>query len=151
MLQVVLESDVPVVLMHMQGTPKDMQVAPQYEDVVAEILGFFRERINYLTSQGVAVERLIIDPGIGFGKKLEHNLCLLRNLDQLVELGPPVLLAHSRKRFLGEIAGIEEEQSRDLATAVVTALCRNSGIAMVRVHNVAATRQALDVAEALAA
>lgn len=149
MLQVVKESEVPVVLMHMQGTPQTMQLAPSYGDVVAEIKSYFKAKLAWLEQEGVDSKRLILDPGIGFGKTLEHNLAILKNLHSFTELGPPLLLAHSRKRFLKEITGIENERERDLATAVVAALCSNSGVSIIRVHDVAATRQALAVAAAL--
>lgn len=149
MLSVVRESTVPVIIMHMQGTPADMQIEPRYDDVVADVVGFFAERIGWITKNGVAKDRLIIDPGIGFGKTVHHNLSLLKHLETLSTLGLPVLLGHSRKRFLGEVTKISREVDRDLATAVASALCIDKNIAIVRVHNVAATRQALLVAEAI--
>lgn len=149
MIAVVRESKVPVILMHMLGTPATMQDKPEYENVVEEVLDFFRERIEWICNQGVDRERLIVDPGIGFGKRLHHNLSLLKHLDAFSCLELPVLLGHSRKRFLGEITGVAAEQERDLATAIATALCATSAISIVRVHNVAATRQALLIAEAV--
>ncbi len=151
MVALVRKTAVPVILMHMQGSPSTMQVDPRYDDVVADIIAFFRERVDWLTSQGVARQRLIVDPGIGFGKTVAHNLSLLKHLDEFSRhLGLPVLLGHSRKRFLGEITGVKSEAERDTATAVAAALCATKDIAMVRVHNVALTRQALQVAEAMA-
>jgi dihydropteroate synthase len=150
MITVLRESSVPVIIMHMQGTPSDMQVNPVYQDVVGEIIGFFAERIDWITGHGVDRTRLIIDPGIGFGKNLQHNLSILKHLDSFADvLGVPLLLGHSRKRFLGAITGIPDEEARDLATAVVAALSADKKISIVRVHNVAATRQALLVAEAV--
>jgi len=149
MLTVVRNTTVPVIIMHMQGTPADMQVRPVYTDVVREVSAFFAERLDWLAENGVARHRLILDPGIGFGKTLHHNLSLLKHLDDLSALGVPVLVGHSRKRFLGEIAAIPAEAERDLATAVASALCAAKKIAIIRVHNVAATRQALLVAEAI--
>ncbi len=149
MIAVVRESNLPVIIMHMQGTPTDMQVNPDYTDVVTDIIDFFTERIDWITGNGVDRNRLIIDPGIGFGKTLQHNLSILKNLEQFSSLKLPLLLGHSRKRFLGTITGIPTEEDRDLATAVVAALCATKNIAMIRVHNVAATRQALLVAEAI--
>ena len=152
MVDVARESSVPVVLMHMQGTPADMQIRPSYRDVVAEILDFFEERVSWLTGQGIDRNRLIVDPGIGFGKSLQHNLSLLKHLDAFSRLGLPLLLGHSRKRFLGEITGQASAGERDLATAVVAALCCAKGaVKIVRVHDVAGTRQALQLAAALAA
>lgn len=148
MIAVARETHVPVIIMHMQGTPADMQIKPQYDDVVADIIDFFAERIDWVTAHGVARDRLIIDPGIGFGKTIRHNLLILKHLDKLSTFGLPVLLGHSRKRFLGELAGIPAEAERDSVTAVAAALCLDK-MAIVRVHNVAATRQALQIAAAL--
>lgn len=149
MITVVQQTSVPVIIMHMQGTPTDMQVKPVYTDVVTEIIDFFKERIDWLTGKGIDRNRLIIDPGIGFGKTLQHNLSILKHLENFDSLSLPLLLGHSRKRFLGDIADIPAEKERDLATAVVAALCAAKNIAIVRVHNVAATRQALLVAKAI--
>jgi dihydropteroate synthase len=149
MLDVVQHSDVPLIIMHMRGTPADMQINPEYTDVVADILGFFQERLGWLKENGVSPERVIIDPGIGFGKTMHHNLSILRRLGELHALGAPVLLGHSRKRFLGELSGLAT-QDRDHLTAVVSALSVDKGIAIARVHNVLATRQAIMLAEAIA-
>lgn len=152
MLAVVRKTAVPVILMHMQGTPSTMQVAPHYDNVVTDIITFFKDRVAWLQENGVERKRLIVDPGIGFGKTVAHNLSLLKHLEQFTaQLDLPLLLGHSRKRFLGELTGIKEEAGRDLATAVAAALCADRGVAMVRVHNVAATRQALQVSAAIAA
>lgn len=149
MIGVALECDVPIIIMHMQGTPTDMQIKPSYDDVVAEIVEFFQERLDWITAKGVDRNRLIIDPGIGFGKSLQHNLSILKHLDEFSKLGHPVLLGHSRKRFLGDITGKAEEMERDLASAVVTGICASKQIDIMRVHDVAATRQALKVARAI--
>ena len=148
MLALVKMTTAPVIIMHMQGTPETMQIKPQYDNVVEEILEFFRERISWVESKGVNRNRLIIDPGIGFGKTREHNLTILKHLDRFTELGLPVLLGHSRKRFLGDITGLDATH-RDLPTAVVSALTAACGVAIIRVHDVASTRQALLVAEAI--
>lgn len=149
MIEVVRQTKVPVIIMHMQGTPGDMQIKPAYNDVVTEILDFFKERIDWITGKGVDRDRLIIDPGIGFGKNLQHNLSILKHLENFSSLNLPLLLGHSRKRFLGTITEIPAEEERDVATAVVAALCATKNVAMVRVHNVTATRQALLIAEAI--
>lgn len=149
MIALVRKTDVPVIIMHMKGSPSDMQIKPEYDDVVAEIILFFQERIEKIAAYGIEKDRLIIDPGIGFGKTLQHNLTLLKELHRFSEFGLPVLLGHSRKRFLGDITGVEEEEKRDTATAVVSALCSRKNIDIIRVHNVAATREALLVAEAV--
>lgn len=150
MLTLVQNTSVPVIIMHMQGTPADMQIQPSYNNVVEEIITFFRERIKWLMEKGVDQNRLIIDPGIGFGKTQHHNFSLLKHLDKFSTLNLPVLLGHSRKRFLRETAEVPQGEARDLATAVVSALCADKNVSIVRVHNVAATRQALLVAKAIA-
>ncbi len=149
MVEVVSNTSGEVIIMHMQGTPGTMQDDPHYRDVVAEVISFFRERLEFLGAAGIDLERIIIDPGIGFGKKLKHNLQLLKHLDRLSELGRPVLLGHSRKRFLGDITGLEADQ-RDGVSSVVSALSLNKNISIFRVHDVAATRHALVVARAVA-
>jgi dihydropteroate synthase len=149
MINIAKSSSVPVIIMHMQGTPADMQIKPTYKNIIQEMVAFFSERIAWLVSHGVAKNRIIIDPGIGFGKTMSHNLTILKNLETFTQFGVPLLLAHSRKRFLGDITGVVEERNRDLATAVVSALCVSKNIAMVRVHDVASTRQALEVAAAI--
>lgn len=149
MLDVVRNSDVPVVIMHMQGSPGTMQVEPSYQDVVAEIIDFFAERLSWLVQNGVERSRIILDPGIGFGKTLAHNLTIIKSLFRFVELGQPVLLGHSRKRFLGELTGAEVAD-RDVSTAIVSALAVQHGISILRVHDVATTRQAVRIAEAVA-
>ena len=149
MISLVRQTTVPVIIMHMQGNPADMQIKPEYRDVTGDIFDFFKERIGWIKTEGVALDRIIIDPGIGFGKNLQHNLSILKNIAKFSSLELPVLLGHSRKRFLGDITGVEHEAERDLASAVVSALCCTKGISIVRVHNVAATRQALHIADTL--
>lgn len=148
MIKVVQETDAQVIIMHMQGTPADMQNRPEYKDVVEEIMAFFEERLEWMTSQGVIRSRIIVDPGIGFGKTLPHNLAIIKHLDKFRSLGQQVLLGHSRKSFLGLLTGQEADQ-RDLSTAVVSALSVQSMVDIIRVHNVNATRQALQIAEAI--
>lgn len=149
MVTVVQETTVPVIIMHMRGTPADMQIQPIYDNVIEEILAFLQGRVDWMIERGIEGNRIIVDPGIGFGKTLQHNLSILKHLDTLSTLGHPVLLGHSRKRFLGDITGVSQEAARDLATAIVTAICATSKIAMVRTHDVAATRQALLIAGAI--
>ena len=148
MLGLLKTTTAPVVIMHMQGTPETMQIEPHYDDVVEEILEFFQERIDWVEENGVSRDRLILDPGIGFGKTRQHNLTILKHLNRFSRLGLPVLLGHSRKRFLGDITGLDPLH-RDLPTAVVSALAAAQGVAIIRVHAVAATRQALLIAEAI--
>ncbi|MBM9606045.1 dihydropteroate synthase [Desulfopila inferna] len=150
MLGLVQSTTVPVIIMHMKGTPGDMQVNPEYDDVVDEIKRFFEERLLWLEKNGVDINRITIDPGIGFGKNRKHNLSIIKHLGELKELGRPLLLAHSRKRFLGDITGRDAED-RDLPTAVVSALALYWNIDMIRVHNVAASLDAVRVTQAILA
>ncbi|MGQ0656711.1 MAG: dihydropteroate synthase [Chromatiales bacterium] len=140
---------VPIVLMHMQGTPETMQVNPTYKDVVAEVEAFLTLRAAQAERAGIARENIVIDPGIGFGKTREHNVTLLHALPRLVASGYPVLLGTSRKRFMGSICN--ETESRELlgATCATTALGVAAGVRIFRVHDVKANRQAADVAWAI--
>jgi len=139
----------PVILMHMLGTPRTMQRKPGYGDVVDEILLFFRERMEVATSVGIRSTRLLLDPGIGFGKTLEHNCTLLRRLDEFRALGRPVLVGASRKSFLGKLSGEENPARRVDASVTAGVLAVRNGAAILRVHDVAAHARALAVAGAL--
>jgi len=137
-----------LVLMHMQGTPRTMQENPSYDDVVDDVRAFLAERIEFATSAGVAEERIWIDPGIGFGKTVEHNLELLRRLGELGELGRPIVIGSSRKSFLGRLTG-READARLGGTIASNVLALLGGAEVFRVHDVAELRQALHVAEAI--
>ncbi|MFH0810192.1 MAG: dihydropteroate synthase [Pseudomonadota bacterium] len=137
-----------VVLVHMRGTPVDMQMAPVYHDVVAEVLSFLAERVDFATQAGIPRERLLIDPGIGFGKTLEHNLTLLRHVGRFKELGCPVLVGPSRKAFLEAACGARQGE-RDGATAACVALLVAAGVSVVRVHDVRRAGEAALLAEAI--
>ncbi len=139
-----------VVLMHMQGTPATMQAAPHYDDVVAEVRDFLRERAAAAIGAGVDPARIWVDPGIGFGKRRQDNLDLLAHLDALVTLGFPVLVGASRKGFLATAAS-ETPDDRLAASLAAAALAATNGAAIVRVHDVAATRRALALADAVRA
>jgi dihydropteroate synthase len=148
MLAVVRRSRAGVVLMHMLGTPQDMQKAPHYDDVVAEVRAFLAARLAAALAAGIPRQRLVIDPGIGFGKTTRHNLALLGALAQLATLAP-VLVGASRKRFIGEITGAPlPERLPGSLTVAIWSLMR--GAAILRVHDVAATRAAVTMAGALA-
>jgi len=134
-------------LMHMQGEPRTMQANPVYEDVVSEVKAFLEERLAFAVGEGVEEERVWLDPGIGFGKTVEHNLELLRRLDEIVAIGRPVLIGTSRKRFLGEITG-KEEGERLAGTIATLAVALERGASIFRVHDAAQARDALDVAAA---
>jgi dihydropteroate synthase len=149
MASVVADARCPVILMHMQGEPRTMQREPHYRDVVSEVTDFLESRAEHAVRAGVRPENIIVDPGIGFGKTLQHNLALLRNLEALVELGFPVLVGASRKRFIGSITGVEEASERVFGTVATTVLAYEKGATLFRVHDVRANREALGVAEAL--
>ncbi len=142
--------DLPLILMHMQGEPKDMQEAPRYDDVVAEVKEFLLERAEAARSAGVARERIVIDPGIGFGKTREHNMELMRHLGDFVATGYPVLLGASRKRFMGSICHETEPALLLGATCATTVLGVQAGVRIFRVHDVRPNRQAAELAYALA-
>lgn len=150
MAEVAARRRVPVILMHMQGTPKEMQVEPRYDDVVAEIMAFLAERIAWAEARGIGRERLIVDPGIGFGKSVAHNLAVLKHLRRFRELGCPLLLGHSRKAFIGKILDLEVTE-RDIPTAMLSALAVREGVDLIRVHDVALTSQAVRLAAAVQA
>ena len=149
MATLVAEAGCPLVLMHMKGEPKTMQREPRYGDVVREVRDFLAERAEFAVSAGVRPENVIVDPGIGFGKTLDHNLALLRDLDAIVDLGFPVLVGASRKRFIGTITGVEEARDRVFGTVATTVLAYERGATLFRVHDVRANREALAVAEAV--
>ncbi|HOD83507.1 MAG: Dihydropteroate synthase [Planctomycetes bacterium ADurb.Bin126] len=134
-----------VVLMHMLGTPRDMQIDPRYDDVVAEVREFLARRMDAAVAAGVPAGRIILDPGIGFGKTLEHNLALLAGTGRLVSLGRPVLVGPSRKRFLGALTGQDQPEQRVVATAAACLAAWARGASVFRVHDVSALVQALAV------
>lgn len=140
---------VPVCLMHMQGEPRTMQKAPAYEDVVADILAFFQQRIDACLGAGMRSESLVLDPGFGFGKTLTHNLQLLAGLERFAALGLPVLAGLSRKSMLGTITGRERPAERVAASVAAAVLAAQRGAAIIRVHDVAETVDALKVLQAL--
>jgi dihydropteroate synthase len=143
-LNAVAAGDAAVCLMHKQGTPQNMQQQPRYRDVVAEVSGFLRERIAAAEAAGIARERIVADPGFGFGKTLAHNLGLLRELGQLRDLGVPVLAGLSRKSMLGAITG-QDVNHRVSASVAAALIAVQRGAAIVRVHDVRATVDALKI------
>lgn len=149
MVAVCADSGCAVVVMHMQGDPRTMQAAPIYADVVAEVHGFFEERMTTLTAAGIAAEALCFDPGIGFGKTVEHNLALLRALDSLPVAGRPLLLGISRKSFIGKILDTPELEAREWPTVALTARAREQGVMLHRVHSVKPNIEALRMVEAI--
>lgn len=146
MREIASKHNVPVVMMHMQGTPKNMQQNPVYHDVLAEITAFFHQQIA--TAQNEGISQIIIDPGIGFGKTVEHNLQILRHLDTFTALGCPLLVGPSRKSFLGAITGLPiNERLEGTIAAVTVAIMQGANI--VRVHDVKECKRAIQVADAL--
>jgi dihydropteroate synthase len=143
------EYEVPVVLMHIQGTPATMQIEPKYEDVVGEVLQFLLERARRAEEFGISKDMIFIDPGIGFGKTVEHNLLLLKNIDKFVDSGYRVCIGPSRKSFIGKITGKENPAERIFGTAATVALCVTAGVSIVRVHDVAEMVDVVKVANAM--
>jgi dihydropteroate synthase len=148
MAGLVADAGCDVCLMHMLGEPRTMQRDPRYDDVVSDVKAFLEERVAAAVAAGVAEERISVDPGIGFGKTLEHNLTLLRRLDEIVALGRPVVVGTSRKSFLGRITGRDDPHQRVMGTVATNVLAYERGARVFRVHDVSATRDALAVAAA---
>jgi dihydropteroate synthase len=148
MAEVIFSGGASVVLMHMLGVPGTMQEAPRYERVVEEILAFLRERVSFAVERGIPADRIVVDPGIGFGKTLDHNIEILRNADRFHETGCPVMIGASRKRMIGTLTGAPVD-GRDWGTAAVVAWSVFRGVDIQRVHNVKAMRQVCTVAAAL--
>jgi dihydropteroate synthase len=134
--------------MHMLGEPRTMQHDPRYDDVVDDVKAFLEERLSHAIGEGIAEERVLLDPGIGFGKTVEHNLELLRRLDEIVALGRPVVVGTSRKSFLGRLTGIEVAGERVAGTVATNVLALERGATVFRVHDVAPNVEALTVATA---
>ncbi len=147
MVSLAAESNCGVCVMHMQGTPQTMQHAPVYDNVVEEIFSYLKDRRDALIEAGVEQSRITLDPGIGFGKTAEHNLALLSNVARFHDLGCPILIGHSRKRFIGEVLD-DNEADRGAGTIGVALSLARQGVQIVRVHDVGAVRQALLLYEA---
>jgi len=147
-IEAVARADVGVIAMHMQGTPETMQANPRYGDVVAEVSRFLMERAQALEEGGVSPERIVLDPGFGFGKTLEHNKALFRGLPALASLGYPILAGVSRKRMIGDLTGRPVEE-RAIGSVVAAVLAVQNGARLVRVHDVRETVDALLVYSAL--
>ncbi len=136
MAEVVANLNVPVILMHIKGTPSDMQKNPFYLDVVGEIIEYFNERIEFAVSKGIKTEKMIIDPGIGFGKRFEDNIAIIKNLREFTNLNIPVMVGLSKKTFLGTISGIEDPFEREVETITADLISAMNGVSILRVHNV---------------
>jgi dihydropteroate synthase len=138
------ERNVPVILMHMLGTPQTMQEAPHYDNVVAEVKAFLAERLEYAVSRGIDHRKIILDVGLGFGKRVEDNLMLLAHIEEFYDLHCPVLVGHSRKGFIGKISD-QPIDSRDLPTLAISAFLATHKVHILRVHDVASTRLSCQV------
>ncbi len=149
MALVAAEANCPLCLIHMLGEPRTMQQDPHYDDVIAEIKSFFEERVEAAVSHGVKRENIILDPGIGFGKTLEHNLEIVRRFDEFLTLGLPLMIGASRKRFIGMISGQEDTDGRLPGTIATNVMALAKGVSIFRVHDVEENYQALKVAAAI--
>ena len=149
MVEVAVNYDVPVILMHMKGSPKDMQINPVYEDVVKEVKNFLKQRLDFACINGIKRENIILDPGIGFGKSFVHNLEIINKINEIVSIGQPVLIGASRKAFIGAITDIKEPEKRDIPTLGVNSVCALKGAHIIRVHKVGITCQVLKVVDAI--
>ncbi len=148
-LSVAAQSGLPVCLMHMQGSPQDMQDRPTYENVIDDIMAYFEARLKICAANGITQDQIILDPGIGFGKTLEHNLSIIKHIDQFKRFGCPVLLGTSRKSFIGAVTGADNAQDR-LGGSLASALYGvKNGADILRVHDVKETRQAIDINHAI--
>ena len=149
MLSLIGSNGASVVLMHMLGKPRTMQNNPHYDNVVKQVRAFLEKRIAAAVTAGVKRERIIVDPGIGFGKKLQHNLELLNGVEKLLDLGCPMLIGASRKRFIGELTGLENPKRRLAGTIAASLAAWTRGATIFRVHDVAEMFQAMKVATAV--
>ncbi len=149
MLRTACECDAGLVIMHMSGTPQTMQKLPQYDDVVREVQTYFEARLHSLENAGISRERIVLDPGFGFGKTLGHNISLMRSLPELSVSGRPILVGVSRKSMIGRLLESEELEDRDWPTVALTAHARELGARVVRVHDVKPNVYAMRMAEAI--
>ncbi len=148
-LSVAAQSGLSVCLMHMQGSPQDMQDRPTYENVIDDIMAYFEARLKICAANGITQDHIILDPGIGFGKTLDHNLSIIKHIDQFKRFGCPVLLGTSRKSFIGKVSSEASAQDR-LAGSLASALYAvQKGADIVRIHDVKETRQAIDINQAI--
>ncbi|WP_050607980.1 dihydropteroate synthase [Clostridium niameyense] len=149
MANIVKEYNVPIILMHTKGKPKDMQVNPTYNDLMKEVLEYFNERLEYAKSNGISEDKIILDPGIGFGKTLEHNLKLMNRISELKSFNLPVLLAASRKSTIGKVLGDIPTEERLEGTIALSCLAVEEGLQMIRVHDVQENIKAIRMLEAV--
>jgi dihydropteroate synthase len=148
MASVVAEAGVPIVLMHMKGTPRDMQISPHYDSLISEIISFLKTRIQVAVDSGVCPDQIIIDPGIGFGKTVAHNLEIIRRLREFKSLGKPILIGTSRKSFIGKILDLPTDDRLE-GTAATVAVAIANGADIVRVHSVREMARVARMADAI--
>ncbi len=148
-LEAAAQSGLPVCLMHMQNQPQTMQIEPVYQDVAAEVLAFLMSRKQDCIDAGIAAEKIVLDPGFGFGKSLTHNLTLFNAIDQFVASGHPVLVGVSRKAMIGQMLGIEQIDQRLIGSVMMAVLAAQRGATILRVHDVLETKQAIDIWRAI--
>ncbi len=146
MVDVVRDSGTPVIIMHIKGTPRNMQKNPHYDDLIGELIEYFKERINYAIKAGLSKEQIILDPGIGFGKRLDDNFEIIRNLKQIDKLGYPVLVGPSRKSFIGLTLDLPTDERLEGTAAAVTASILN-GARIVRVHDVLEMKRVITITD----
>ena len=149
MRKVAAESECGIIIMHMAGNPRTMQISPNYKNVTDEVIRFLNEQIILCESEGINKERIIVDPGIGFGKSLEHNLELIRSITQITELKRPVMIGASRKTFIGKILENDDLNEREWPTVALTSYCREQGATLFRVHSVKQNLDAMLMTEAI--
>jgi dihydropteroate synthase len=149
MAEIVAKADVPIILMHKKGTPKDMQIAPHYDSLIAEINQYFQDKIQTAEDFGVSPDKIIIDPGIGFGKTIAHNLEILRRLGEFKLLGKPILMGTSRKSFIGKILNINDPKDRVDGTSATMAIAIANGADIIRVHDVRQMTMVARMADAI--
>ncbi len=149
MAKVVRDYGVGIVIMHIRGTPEDMQKNPYYGDTILEIKKELLDRIEIAHRSRISDEQIIIDPGIGFGKRVYDNLLILKEIDQFIDMGYPVLIGHSRKSFIGKVLGIEKPEDRLAGSLAVATYCAMKGVHIIRTHDVLETRQAIDMIHAI--
>lgn len=148
-IHIISEAQVPVILMHMQGTPQTMQKSPSYRNAVDDIYQYFQMAIDKCVSNRIEMKNIILDPGIGFGKTLEHNVLILRNIKRFLDLGPSVLLGVSRKSFIGQLSAGEPAHERFPGSIAAALWARSQGVQIYRVHDVKETVQAFKIYEAI--
>ncbi len=148
MAAVAAEADVPVILMHMQGTPESMQLHPRYDNLMQEIIDFLNDAVERAKSAGIKEDRIILDPGIGFGKTFDHNLSVIHHLEKFQTLKKPLLVGPSNKAFIGKILN-RETHDRDTGTMAVVAACALKGAHIIRVHNVMKAAETIKVVDAI--